>query len=121
MRGGANIDVAHYCLRHGYSDDRFRLRHWDLEGSLDGRAWTTLRSHRDDRSLPDDPSAEAWPDANLSTAAWAVEGGKGAFAHFRIRQTGENSGYSNSRGNDQLLCAGIELYGVLQPPQRCAL
>ena len=74
-----------------------------LEASLDGRAWTTLRSHRDDQSLA---------DAAFSTAAWAVEGGKGAFSHFRIRQTGKNS-----NGNDFLLCAGIELYGVLQPPQ----
>ena len=102
--GGAKIDVAHYCLRHGYSGGGYyRLRHWDLEASLDGRAWTTLRSHRDDQSLP---------DAGYSTAAWAVEGGKGAFSHFRIRQTGKCSS-----GLDALRCAGIELYGVLQPPQ----
>ena len=104
LGGGAKIDVAHYCLRHGNNGSgSFRLRHWDFEGSLDGRAWTTLRSHRDDRSLP---------NAGFSTAAWAVEGGKGAFSHFRIRQTGKNS-----NGGDRLCCAGIELYGVLQPPQ----
>jgi hypothetical protein len=105
LGGGAKIDVAHYCLRHGISNAGIcRLRHWDLEGSLDGLAWTTLRSHRDDQSLP---------DAGYSTAAWAVEGGKGAFSHFRIRQTGKNS-----RGDDFLCCAGIDLYGVLQPPQK---
>ena len=103
--GGAKIDVAHYCLRHGdYAYGYLRLRHWDLEASLDGRAWTTLRSHRDDQSLP---------DAGFSTAAWAVEGGKGAFSHFRIRQTGKNS-----YGDDKLCCAGIELYGVLHPAQQ---
>jgi hypothetical protein len=107
--GGAKIDVAHYCLRHGDRDDGYgRLRHWDLEASLDGRAWTTLRSHRDDQSLA---------DAKYSTAAWAVEGGKGAFSHFRIRQTGKNSG-GYSGGDDCLMCAGIELYGVLHPPQQ---
>ena len=41
-----------------------------------------------------------------------MEGGKGAFSHFRIRQTGEDSWET-----DCLCCAGIELYGVLQPPQ----
>jgi hypothetical protein len=109
LGGGAKIDVAHYCLRHGGSHGgNYRLRHWDLEASLDGRAWTTLRSHRDDQSLA---------DAKFSTAAWAVEGGKGAFSHFRIRQTGKNSGGQYSDGYDRLWCAGIELYGVLQPPQ----
>ena len=42
-----------------------------------------------------------------------MEGGKGAFSHFRIRQTGKISG-----GDNDLFCAGIELYGVLQPPQQ---
>jgi hypothetical protein len=41
------------------------------------------------------------------TASWAVEGGKGAFAQFRVLSTGKSSG-----STDHLMCAGIELYGV---------
>ena len=40
-----------------------------------------------------------------------MEGGKGAFSHFRVRMTGKNS-----RGDDALCCAGIELYGSLMIP-----
>ena len=106
LGGGVELEVANYCLRHGLSGGGGgRLRHWDLEASQDGRAWTTLRSHHDDQSLP---------DAKFSTAGWAVEGGKGAFSQFRIRQTGKNNEY----GSDSLCCAGIELYGVLHKPQR---
>jgi hypothetical protein len=43
-------------------------------------------------------------------AAWAVEGAA-PFRFFRIQQHGKNAG-SASNG-DYLLCAGIELYGVL--------
>ncbi len=31
-----------------------------------------------------------------------------SFRHFRVRQTGKNAG-----GDDELCCAGIELYGLL--------
>jgi E3 ubiquitin-protein ligase HECTD1 len=102
LGGGAQAKVTRYCLRHGCSGSYYVLRHWDLEASTDGRAWTTLRSHRNDESLA---------EAGYSTAGWAVEGGKGAFSHFRIRQTGKNS-----NGGDTLACAGIELYGELLPP-----
>ena len=47
----------------------------------------------------------------MAVAAWALDGaavGGRSFRHFRVRQTGKNAG-----GNDQLLCAGIELYGRL--------
>ena len=103
LGGGAQAKVTRYCLRHGNNNSYYALRHWDLEASTDGRAWTTLRSHRNDASLA---------EAAFSTAGWAVEGGKGAFSHFRIRQTGENS-----NGGNTLACAGIELYGeLLLPP-----
>jgi hypothetical protein len=105
LGGGAQAELNHYCLRHGNSSGSYRLRHWVLEASQDGRTWTTLRSHHDDASLP---------DAGFSTAGWVVEGGKGAFSHFRVRQTGKNSsGFSTTGG---LMCAGIELYGSLLPP-----
>jgi hypothetical protein len=36
LGGGAKIEVAHYCPRHGdnYTNGCYRLRHWDLEASL---------------------------------------------------------------------------------------
>jgi hypothetical protein len=47
----------------------------------------------------------------MSVAAWPLDaaavGGR-AFRHFRILQTGPNSS-----GDNHLMCAGIELYGVL--------
>ena len=99
----AKAVVTHYCLRHGarYSGS-YRLRSWELQGSTDGADWRTLRAHANDQSLP---------DAALSTAGWAVDGGQGPFSHFRILQTGKNS-----NGRNCLLCAGIELYGKLLAP-----
>jgi hypothetical protein len=103
LGGGAQAEVSYYCLRHGCSHGGARLRHWELEASRDGEApWTTLRSHEGDESLA---------EGAFSTAGWAVEGGKGAFSHFRVRMTGKNS-----RGDDALCCAGIELYGSLMIP-----
>jgi hypothetical protein len=77
------------------------LRNWQLQASNDGAEWTTLRTHANDEAL----AKTAW-----STASWAVEGGKGAFAQFRVLQTGKN-GF----GNDRVMCTGIELYGVFTP------
>jgi len=44
-------------------------------------------------------------------AAWEVKGANQPYRYFRIRQTGENSGWSG--GTHYLCCAGIELYGML--------
>ncbi len=85
-------------LYHG----NYKLRNWSLQASNDSATWTTLRQHSSDASLADQPmSVAAWP---LDAAA---VGGR-AFRHFRILQTGPNSS-----GDNHLMCAGIELYGVL--------
>ena len=92
---------SHHALRsdrHNHS----KLRNWELQASNEGQAWTTLCVHADDRSLSDQP---------MSVAAWPIDGGTipgRSFRHFRILQTGKNSG-----GHDHLVCAGIELYGLL--------
>ena len=95
--GGGRMEVDRYCLRSDKQPSCHELRNWQLQASNDGAEWTTLRAHANDEAL----AATAF-----STASWAVEGGKGAFAQFRVLQTGKNSG-----GNDYLNCAGIELYG----------
>jgi hypothetical protein len=99
--GGGRMEVDRYCLRSEKHDGSHKLRNWQLQASNDGAEWTTLRAHAND---------EALPKAAFSTASWAVEGGKGAFAQFRVLQTGKNS----SR-NGHLACAGIELYGMFTP------
>ena len=92
---------SHYALRSG-NNNFHKLRNWELQASNDGQDWTTLRVHADDRSLSDQP---------MSVAAWPIDAGTipgRSFRHFRILQTGKNSS-----GNNYLMCAGIELYGLL--------
>ena len=95
---GRSLVVDHYCLRSDNNSD-YKLRSWELQGSLDGQTWQTLRAHQGDSSLS---------SQSMSTAAWPVDAGAQAFRHFRILQTG-----ANSSGSQHLMCAGIELYGVL--------
>ena len=72
--GGGCMEPDHYWPRselHGAHN----LRNWELQGSNGGNEWTTLRAHANDTALV---------DAKFSTASWAVEGCKGAFAQFRV-------------------------------------
>jgi hypothetical protein len=104
---GRSLVACGYCLRHGRDSGDYRLQSWDFEGSNDGSSYTVLRAHRNDNSLPEQA---------FSVASWKVEGVKQAYRYFRIRMTGQNSGYGNGRFcNDThcLMCAGIELYGML--------
>eukprot|EP01043_Picozoa_sp_COSAG02_P009259 COSAG02_NODE_312_length_24941_cov_60.672611_7_plen_527_part_00 len=95
-----SLAVHHYALRHSaYS--RGALRNWELQGanvSIYG-PWTTLRRHDNDASID--------PNEGGFVAAWPVEGAA-PFRFFRIRQHGPNANNQN-----YLVCAGIELYGML--------
>ena len=103
----ARLVPNHYALRSDAQSGNNKLRHWRLEASNDGQAWTILRAHSSDASLRDEAmSVAAWP---LDAAAVAGR----SFRHFRIVQTG-----ANSSGANYLLCAGIELYGVLTDASR---
>ena len=93
---GRSLVVDHYCLRSDLNN-RHKLRNWELQGSLNGQTWQTLRAHQGDESLA---------SQSMSTAAWPVNAGAQAFRHFRILQTG-----ANSSGIHYLKCTGIELYG----------
>jgi hypothetical protein len=102
----ARLVPNHYALRSD-GNRNYKLRSWRLEASNDGQAWTILRAHSSDASLDNEPlSVAAWP-----LDAVAVAGR--SFRHFRIVQTGPNSS-----GDCYLLCAGIELYGVLTDASR---
>ena len=64
-----------------------------------------LRVHKGDNSLPEE---------GFSVAAWEVEGVNQAYRHFRIMQTGANSGPLGYGYYEHILfCAGIELWGRL--------
>jgi hypothetical protein len=99
---GRSLVPIHYALRHGRDDGHYRLRHWELRGSSDGREWEVLKKHNDGRSLP---------DAGFGVAHWPLDTTK-AFSHFRVHQTGPNSGdycgYTN-----ELHCAAQQLGGVV--------
>ena len=75
---GHSLVVDHYCLRsdkcsdqHDNRHNAHKLRNWELQGSLDGQTWQTLRTHQGDTSL----SSQA-----MSTAAWPVDAGAQASA-----------------------------------------
>ena len=91
-----------YTLRHYSSWDTEALRHWRLEGSVDGERWTLLREHVNDESLNAKGKAVTWIiDVN-------VPGCARAYRMFRVTQTGENS-----NKHHYLACSGWELYGQL--------
>eukprot|EP00908_Phaeocystis_cordata_P021292 Transcript_3641.p1 GENE.Transcript_3641~~Transcript_3641.p1 ORF type:complete len:480 (-),score=132.37 Transcript_3641:103-1491(-) len=93
---GRSLVPDHYCLRSDRNPSS-KPRNWELQGSLDGTTWQTLRRHENDASLA---------DYSMSTAAWPVDAGGQGYRHFRIFQTGQTGG-----GSHHLMCAGIELYG----------
>ncbi|XP_044179726.1 E3 ubiquitin-protein ligase Ufd4-like [Acropora millepora] len=92
--------LTHYTLRHGRERSISVLVNWRLEGSLDGRKWTTLKNHEDDHGLK--------KDRPYGTCTWAIDGDSNAFRYFKIFQTGRNSS-----GRFGIFLSGIELYGVL--------
>ena len=91
--------VHHYALRHCGGNSKYALRNWELQGAnaADG-PWTTLRRHDNDASIEEKEGF---------VAAWPVEGAA-PFRFFRIHQHDLNAARYN-----HLMCAGIELYGVL--------
>lgn len=87
-----------YSLRHYDSWDTEALRQWKLEGSIDGKKWKTLMSHKKDASL----------DHKGATHTWAIKGVTKSYNMFRVTQTGKNS------NNHWYLClSGFEIYGTL--------
>ena len=97
---GRALQVDHYCLRHGFDGGSYVLRNWNLEGSNDNIDWTVLREHNDDTSLAQEAYSESHWDVNSAAS-------NSPYRFFRILQTGPNSS-----GDNNLMCCGIELYGM---------
>ena len=57
-----------YSLRHGYASHHFRLMNWRLEASNDAETWTTMRTHTNDATLPNQRYSTA-----SRTASWSVQ------------------------------------------------
>lgn len=91
--------LNHYTLRHGLTVGDSIIRHWNLEGSLDGSTWILLREHVRDHKLKGE---------HPFSATLSIDGEVGALRYFRIVQTGKNSS-----GGYGLYLSGIELYAVL--------
>lgn len=74
------------------------LRNWRFEASLDGVAWTTLRSHYWEETL----------QVVGAVATWAVEATR-AYRFFRVVSDGPNAGQREF----SLWLSGLELYGAV--------
>jgi hypothetical protein len=74
------------------------LIRWEVEGSSDGRTWTTL----DRRNSHDLRGA-------VRTFECSKENELKSFRYIRLRQTGMNSG-----GNDALMLCNVEFFGNLK-------
>lgn len=92
------IRPTHYALRHYSSFDREALRNWVLEGSNNGKKWSSLNKHANDNSLFKKGMVHVWP----------VKKNKTAYRMFRIKMTGPNS-----NNNRFLALSGFEIYGKL--------
>ena len=88
LPSGMTLEVNHYCMRQDSRDGKKGkkdewlgncLRTWDLQGSQDGRSWSTLMQHRNDQSMPDTTHA---------VADWPVSAGGGSHRWFRVLQRG---------------------------------
>lgn len=92
------VAPSHYSLRHYSSWDTEALRHWTLEGSVDGAQWHLLSTHENDKALA----------AKGATCTWRLNGlwPSMFFRFLRITQRGPNSNQHN-----YLALSGFEVYG----------
>jgi hypothetical protein len=107
LRDGVRVRPTGYVVStdgcRAYSN--YLLRNWQLQGSVDGQTWTTLRAHTNDGTLTQETMSAYWPIEGVAADAY--------YAHVRLLQTGKNS--SN---HDDVMVASLEVYGdVIVNPQ----
>jgi hypothetical protein len=96
-----SVCPTHYALMsYGPGGNHF-IMNWDLEGSVDGAAWTTLRSHRNDCSIHEPGRIETWPIEGVAGGGW--------YSHFRVIGRGPEV-----RGHNYMCLSGFEVWGSLK-------
>ncbi|CAG9462062.1 unnamed protein product [Pedinophyceae sp. YPF-701] len=100
----ARLLCNYYTLRHDGSD--VFLRNWELQGSEDGVAWTTLRLHAGDGTLRERGQRASWP---VSVPAGECR----PLRHFRVCMRAQAQDGSLGPGNMELHLSHMELYGYL--------
>lgn len=101
LGNGRAIRPSHYTLRHGSCVGLNCIRHWRLEGSVNGKpqSWVEVQSHLADVRLNEGYSTNTWKITHLNPDSLP-------FRFFRIVQTNKNSSNSGI-----LALSGLELYG----------
>eukprot|EP00667_Euglena_gracilis_P014232 EG_transcript_14735 len=101
-----SVCLTHYSFAHRVAMPKYFARSWSLQGSMDGKAWTTLREHQNDKTM----------HPQQFYGHWDVDAKGRYFRKFRIllRSQG-NSCFTNA-----LVVSCLELYGRLRLPGRGA-
>jgi hypothetical protein len=89
------IEPTHYSI-HAHSNN-FYLRHWVLEGSLDGSKWDAVDQHMNDTTTNTEHPIGTF---KISKSI--------AYQYIRLRQTGKNA-----TGDDHLILFAFEIFGRL--------
>jgi hypothetical protein len=100
------ITLTHYSIRTRSDCDQCHLRHWRLDGSMDGLSWTELDRRKNDTTL----------SGRGAIATFSIgdrEGNREGFRMIRLRQTGRNSS-----GEHFLTLTAIEFFGVITTPKQ---
>jgi len=92
------ICPTHYAIKTRGSGDAYHPRNWILEGSMDGKVWTTLSNHQN----------EARVTGLNQIYKWKLSPNVDYFSFFRFRPTGKDSD-----GKDYLIFQNVEFYGML--------
>jgi len=97
------LTCNYYTLRQDGSQDF--VRNWVMQGSNDGKAWVTLRSHVNENTVKLPGQYASWP----------VTGHAALFPYhlFRLLLTGPNSGAHNN-----ICLSYIEFYGYFLARER---
>eukprot|EP01119_Soliformovum_irregulare_P012240 TRINITY_DN316_c0_g1_i11.p1 TRINITY_DN316_c0_g1~~TRINITY_DN316_c0_g1_i11.p1 ORF type:complete len:926 (+),score=240.93 TRINITY_DN316_c0_g1_i11:118-2895(+) len=105
---------SNYIIRYGSGGSGCCPRNWLFQGATelrdktsnpDSEDWTTLTSHKNDKSLKDPHSLASFHVPN---------DGSEFFRYFRIIQTGPNAFTGGPGWKDVLVASGFEIYGILQ-------
>ena len=101
-----------YALRVSCVKGLRLLRHWTLEGSMDGHSWVALSEHGMEGGKKDDGDADKSMTSECLTADWGIDPetvDDRYFSIFRIRITGEMDG-----GPPRFCLSSFELFGTVR-------